>query len=477
MTEHQRRGGARPSNRPGAHGRSGPKRPPVTQTKQVDPARDAACRRLERICRRFPDIPIGDWSPEGLDERQAAFAHAIVEAALRRWLTITHLVTFGLRKPFEELEPKVRAALVAGGAQMLFLDSVPARAAVFETVEWVKGGRNPSASRLVNAAMRRLQELVGADIQDRPRTEEGFSFERDEIPLASGATITLADEALSQDPLERLAVATSHPHELLRLWARSMPLREVRRLALHGVVQPPVILNTAHAQTPPPAEHTRPHDAPGHHVFTGDRRALVELLDTRRDIWVQDPASSLAVESIADLAPARIIDACAGRGTKTRQLAAAFPEASIIATDVDGERKRSLRDAFEGHERVRVVEPKELLDFAGQADLVLLDVPCSNTGVLARRIEARYRAIDEKTNELSNIQRQIIADSVRLLAPGGRILYSTCSLDPRENEAQLDWATRWHSLEQTRVHRRLPSGAPGDGPEKYSDGSFAGLLG
>ena len=63
----------------------------------------------------------------------------------------------GLRQPFETLEPNIRAALLAGGAQLLFLDGVPARAAVFETVEWVKGGRNPSASRLVNAAMRRLQ--------------------------------------------------------------------------------------------------------------------------------------------------------------------------------------------------------------------------------------------------------------------------------------------------------------------------------
>jgi len=473
MTDAQR-GGGRPRRPAPARGRD--RRAPVAPPKRIDPARDAACRRLERLCRRFPDLPVGGWSPEGLDARQAAFAHAIAEAATRRWLTIAHLIGCGLRQPFETLEPKVRAALLAGGAQLLFLDSVPARAAVFETVEWVKGSRNPQVSRLVNAAMRRLQEVVGADIQDRPRVEEGFNFERDEIPLASGGSITLSEEALPQDPLERLAAATSHPLGLLRLWARAMPLREVRRLALHGIVRPPVILNTAHAQTPPPAECTRVHDAPGHHVFTGDREALVALLAERRDIWVQDPASSLAVESISDLRPHVIVDACAGRGTKTRQLEASFREAQIIATDVDGERRSSLHESFRTSERVRVVEPKALLDFAGRADLVLLDVPCSNTGVLARRIEARYRAIDEKTNELSNMQRQIIADSMRLLAPGGRLLYSTCSLDPRENEDQLEWASRWHSLEQARVHRRLPGGLPGDGPEKYSDGSFAGLL-
>lgn len=445
--------------------------------RKVDPARDAACRRIERLCRRFPDLPISDWSPEGLDARQAAFAHAIVDAVLRRWLTIEHLVGAGLRQPFHTLEPKVRACLLAGGAQLLFLDGVPARAAVFETVEWIKGGRNPSASRLVNAAMRRLQEITGADIQDNPRREEGFDFERDEVPLAAGGSITLSEEAFPQDPLERLAVATSHPLGLLRLWARSMPLREVRLLALHGIVRPPVILNTAHAQSPAPASLARPHDAPGHHVFTGERDELLTLLRERPDIWVQDPASSLAVESVSDLEPGLVVDACAGRGTKTRQLAAAFPSATIVATDTDAPRRRTLGEAFEGHDRVRVVEPDGLLDVAGKADLILLDAPCSNTGVLARRVEARYRAADDKINELCNTQRQIIADAVRLLAPGGRILYSTCSLDPRENEEQLDWTSRWHALEATRVHRRRPSGLPGEGPQRYSDGSFAGLLG
>lgn len=476
MTERPRRDSGAPRSRGGGE-RFGARRAPVVQVKQVDPARDAAGRRLERLCRRFPDLPVGDWDPAELNPRQAAFAHAIVEAATRRWLTIEGVIGMGLRQPFDTLEPRVRAALLAGGAQLLFLDGVPARAAVYETVEWVKGGRNPAVSRLVNAGLRRVQELVGADIQDRPRAEAGYNFGRDEIPLASGGSITLSEEALPEDPMERLAMATSHPLGLLRRWARSTPMREVRRLALHGIVQPPVILNAAHAQSAPPAGLARPHDAPGHHVFTGDRGELLALLAERRDIWVQDPASSLAVESITDLTPRLIVDACAGRGTKTRQLEASFPGAKIVATDVDGERRRSLREAMAGSERVVVVEARELLDFAGKADLVLLDVPCSNTGVLARRVEARYRAAEEKTSELSNIQRQILADGVRLLAPGGKILYSTCSLDPRENEEQLDWASRWHSFEQARVNRRLPSGLPGEGPEKYSDGSFAGLLG
>jgi 16S rRNA (cytosine967-C5)-methyltransferase len=289
----------------------------------------------------------------------------------------------------------------------------------------------------------------------------------------------LAGDALPEDSLQRLAVATGHPVELLRLWSKSMSLREVRALALHGIIRPPVILNTAHATGAPAADLAEAHSAPGHHVFTGTRAQLVKLLEGRHDLWVQDPASSLAVESVTDLSPKLIVDACAGQGTKTRQLAETFPDAQIVATDIDHPRRAALEQAFASGphaERVTVIHHDRLDEWAGKADLVLLDVPCSNTGVLARRVEARYRATEAVVTELQSLQRQIVANAVKLLAPGGSILYSTCSLDPRENEDMVEWATRWHGFESTRMHRRMPSGGPGEADTTYSDGSFAALL-
>ncbi|MEC9373365.1 MAG: hypothetical protein VYC34_05945, partial [Planctomycetota bacterium] len=115
-----------------------------------------------------------------------------------------------------------------------------------------------------------------------------------------------------------------------------------------------------------------------------------------------------------------------------------------------------------------------------RADLILLDVPCSNTGVLARRIHARYRVSPERTASLVQTQRQIIADALRLRSPSaearGGILYSTCSLDVEENEKQAEWAAHWHAFSKKREHRRAPAGGPGEPAHRYSDGAYAVLL-
>lgn len=468
----------------------------------ADP-RDRVHRKLARQTRRFPDLDLKPVEVEGLGDRDAAFAHALDETVTRRWLTLSFLIGQALRRPFEELEPRMQGVLLAGAAQVLFMRTTPPHAATNESVEWAKRYIRPGAAGMVNAALRRIVEMLASPPREGdgdgpapPATTPGARFvtrgqwtdRRDEIPLSEGGSLVLAGDLLPLDPMQRLAAATSNPVGLLRLLARSMPMREVRRIALHGLALPPVILNTAHAQTPlPGADGERaggfeltPHMAPGHHVFRGPHAKLAELLRSRRDVWAQDPASSLAVQSAGDLAPDLVVDMCAGRGTKTRQLAYTFPNARIVATDIDAARFGVLADTFAGDEQVQVAPFHELEAWNGRADLVLIDAPCSNTGVLARRVEARYRADEDRTRQITGVQRQILADSVRLLADGrtrGRILYSTCSLDTRENEEQARWTERWHALSVSRENTRSPGGGPGEPPENYSDGSYAALLG
>lgn len=477
----------------GAPPRDGAQRGPTPH----DPARDRAYRRVAKQARRYPNelliTPLGD---ENLSTRDASFAHALYDITMRRWITLEYLVQLGLKREFPTLDEHVRAALLCGSAQMMLMNSVPPRAAINESVTWTKRvTRSDRPGGFVNAGLRRVSELIGeppveeveeSGLEPAPRPErrwpprrERYEHGRDELPLPDGRAMPLSHDVLPEDSVQRLAVATGHPLELLRLWAKSMPLRDVRALALHGIVRPPVILNTAHAKDELPSSLAKAHVAPGHHVFTGTRPELLALLDQRADIWVQDPASSLAVESVTDLSPKLIVDACAGQGTKTRQLAETFPDARIVATDIDHKRRSVLAGAFKDGphaERVTVIDHRQLDEWAGKADLVLLDVPCSNTGVLARRVEARYRATESALTGLLSMQRQIIADAVKLIAPGGAILYSTCSLDPRENDEIVEWATRWHGFESSRAARRMPSGGPGEPAENYSDGSFAALL-
>jgi 16S rRNA (cytosine967-C5)-methyltransferase len=431
---------------------------------------------VEKLVRRFPDLPLDPPDTAGLEPREAALGHAIVEAVIRRWLVLDYLIEQGLKMELEELEPRVRAILLCGAAQMLLLERVPIRAALHESVEIGKRGRH-DAGGLVNAALRRMQELL-CEHQDAPVVRvEGLEDTRKHVPMSDGKSVALTREGLPEDRLHRLSIATSCPLELLRMLARSMSLDEVRRVALHSIYQPPTVFRTTWSEAELPTEIFIPHDTPGHHVFCGSYRDLRELVESRSDIWVQDSASSEAIDSIRDLKPSTIVDVCAGKGTKTRQLSHVFPEARIVATDINSERWQLLRASFEGHARVEVVAFEKLDALAQGADLILLDVPCSNTGVLARRVEARYRAGDRsKLESLVQMQRQIMADAMRLLAPGGAVLYSTCSLDPRENEEQLEWSSRWHNLEVDLVRRALPAGGPGEPGTAYSDGSFSGLL-
>lgn len=454
-------------------------RPEMMRERPVphDP-RAIVCDWAARQMRRFPDLDIEGPDVDRLDHRDAAFALAIHDNLVRRWFTLQYLAELHISRPWEECPAGVRAALLVGAAQIVGMDRVPVSAAVNESVGWTRAVAGQRASSVVNAVLRRIAELVVPEDGNRIIRDQ-WTDQLDELPRSEGGAIALAAPVLPTDSLDRLETVTSVPRDLLRAWAKSLNAIEVKKLSLHGLRSAPVVLNAAHATTPLPPEAIV-HSAPGHFVWAGDHDGLLALLRSRSDVWVQDPASSLAVESAAHLKPTLIVDSCAGLGTKTRQLAATFPEARIIATDIDRPRLGSLRRTFEGHARVEVIEYPQLLDFAGKADLIMLDVPCSNTGVLGRRVEAKYRYSDRAADELVNAQRQIVADSIRLLRPrregGATVLYSTCSLDTRENENQARWMVRWHDLDIVREARRLPAGAPGEDPATYSDGSYAALL-
>jgi len=434
-------------------------------------------RRLGRLAKRFPDLPIGGVDTEGLDRRDAALARAIEDAAVRRWLTLAHLLGWATRRDFRSLEPRVQGALLAGAAQLFFLDRVPAHAAVSESVAWMKRASGAGAAGLVNAALRALTRLAPEEGADQAAPVPLDPNRRDLLPLPGGGALALRESVFPEDPLERLALVTSHPPALLDMLRDRYGAGAMRSIALHGAARPPVILNTAWASSPlPDAPALAPHATPGHHIYQGDPANLASLLEGRRDLWAQDPSSSMAATLAQGRSPAVIADLCAGRGTKTRQLAAMFPDAEIVATDVDPERRAALARVFKGDPQVRVVRPRETSEWNERVDLALLDVPCSNTGVLARRVEARYRFSDEAAEALVGVQRQILADSIPLLTARGAVLYATCSLDPRENEGQAAWMEQWHGFSRATERRILPAGAPGEDASAWRDGAYATLL-
>lgn len=430
---------------------------------------------IARHARRYPDLRAEPLDDQGLSLRDGALAHAILDQSVRRWITLVTILQRRLKRPFGNHSPAVQSALLAGSAQLLLFDRLPAYAVVDETVEWVKSQHGRKSAGLVNAILRRVMESVQRD-GETPQRRAVWTNQPDELPLPSGEAVALREPELPENDLDRIAVATGMPRELLAHIARTRSVSETQLFALHGITKPPVILNTSYAADALPESNLLPHDRPGHHVFSGSAHELHELLSSRSDLWAQDPTSSAACLLAAGLKPRFIVDVCAGQGTKTRQLRAMFPDAEIVATDINDERRRTLKRVFDGDSRVRAVEPNTLEASFGRADLVLIDAPCTNTGVLARRIEARHRWSEKTVRSLVDAQRQILADSVRLLAPGGAILYATCSVDSRENEDQAAWLAKWHQRKIVRSESRWPSGGPGRPTTESNDGGFAALL-
>lgn len=422
----------------------------------------------------------------GLPPRDAAFCHAIYDTVLRHWITLEFILDRFLSTPVRDLEPNMQAVLLVGAAQIVAMDAVPPHAAVDEAVRWAKASIRPGAGGLANAVLRKVSEAapratdeVGRSI---PLTRAAWSMGDDEFPLASGRSRVLRGVKLPIEPTLRLAVATSHPKSLIEEWSGRFGGNSARDIAHHNVGEAPTVVNASYI----PAELASnlslnpalsPHAEPGHFVFSGHESALSGFLGDQPGAWVQDSSSSQAVRSIADLCPERIVDLCAGRGTKTRQLRAAFPGARIIATDADDARRSVLQATFRGDPSVMVCAYAEAADLArAAADLVLIDVPCSNTGVLARRLEAKYRASAEQTGRLIEIQREILVQASALLGPSGAILYATCSIEKSENQDQASWAAARLGLRASRERSSLPAGLPGESASGYRDGSYSVLL-
>lgn len=443
--------------------------PPESQAVQDPPldARDAAYRVLTLHAGAFPDLlPIAPDTAH-LDPRDQGLAHTIVREGVVRWLTLTHAIETLSERKLGSIEPAMRAVLIGGAAQLLLLDRVPAHAVIDESVEWAKRSIRRGAGGMVNAILRKVA---------RARSERDRS-DPDAIPLASGSMRGVDGVEWPEDPIARLSKLYSLPKQTLRRWMIHDP-DSIALLASHSIVRAPVLVTCEDWDAVPNHGSLSDHESGTHRVFGGSQSELVALLESDTALRVQDPSSASVVRSLPDLADGVIVDLCAGQGTKTRQLRARYPNASIIACEVDDARLRSLERVFSEDETVRVVHADHLVKSLGdeRAAMVLTDVPCSNTGVLARRAEARYRGMTDQLSRLVELQRQIVENAIGYLREGGVLAYSTCSIEKEENEDRIRELLERPGASLVHEHRVRPSGLPGDPPSVYHDGSYCAVV-
>ncbi len=351
----------------------------------------------------------------------AALATELVMGVLRWRRLLDFLLDRQMKKPVERLDLPVALALRMGAYQLRFLEKVPARAAVNESVELVKHARKSSAASLVNAVLRK----IASDSKSPP-----------EKYLSPGMSAA-----------ERLAILHSHPTWMVERWLAR--LGEAQTIALLEANNRAPRLSCAVPRADQREEIVGALEQAGMRVepgvllqsafsVTGGSPARAQAFRDGR-ISIQDEASQAIPLLLGVREGDRVLDLCAAPGGKTPALMrAAGNTGVVVAADRHAHRLRAMAAQFQrlGLQRAQLVEldATHALPFRGEFDRILVDAPCSGTGTLARHPEIRWRLRQEQLTESSAQQKRMLSNALAHLARGGRLVYSTCSIEPEENE-------------------------------------------
>ncbi len=417
--------------------------------------------------------------------QEAHLAMELVYGVVRRQRTLDAVIRAFSEQKHRAGSADVRNILRLAIYQLIFLDRVPDFAAVNEAVEACRR-RHPRLAGFVNALCRNVARSL-ADAQEGPPPEDGAA-----VPLAPDRhrrfdKPVFASAATS--PQQWLGQVCSLPDELAGRWlSRSGSLARAFKLAMQADGRPPVTarVNVARMSVPQvlAAVAAAGVEAVAHEnglsiVFTGAVSVAHLELFQQGVLTPQDPSATAVVGEL-DLRPGqRVLDLCAAPGTKTTHIAELLGgTGEVVAADVNEEKLARITESAArcGLENIRPILAEQVGSLEpGSFDRVLVDVPCSNTGVLARRIEARWRFDAAELGRLAADQRRLLELGALFLAPAGRMVYSTCSIEPEEN----DGVVQAFLARQRRFGRLSHKGtdpltfAP---PEKYHDGGYRAVL-
>jgi len=316
--------------------------------------------------------------------------------------------------PLRKIDPEVLTALRMAAYQMSFLERIPDRAAINESVELVKRARKSSAAAFTNAVLRKLARENG-------------------LELSKTADTTTPSE---------IAQKFAHPLWLVERWSKEFGDPVAQKICEYDQKAPQTTVRIFNEQAVSELERDGIELAPGalltsaRRVQSGDVTKTVAFQQQR--IAIQDEGSQL----VALLAGkgSRILDCCAAPGGKTRILASRNPEAKIVAVELHEHRARLLRKLVPVKNVEIITADINRLHAGEQFDCVLADVPCSGTGTLAHNPEIKWRLTPDDLRDLQERQLRILQAAMAQVTPGGRLVYSTCSLEHEENSDVVETA-------------------------------------
>jgi 16S rRNA (cytosine967-C5)-methyltransferase len=381
------------------------------------------------------------------DLPQRAFINELVLGAVRHYRGLDWWIgQLSDRPP----APLLTAVLYVGLYQLLLLDDVEEYAAVNETVEAAKLLTGPRKGGFVNALLRRA-------LRERDALERGLAA-------------------------QPLGVRTSHPDELVQRWTAQFGAATTEQLCLWNNQRPRVLLRVR-----PPRQRDQVLADIQAAGFAATPHAAADFIGwpagappdrapgfAQGALIVQDPATRHAVALLDPQPGETLLDACAAPGGKTVAIADRMQgRGRLIAADTSAERLKRIRENVDRC-RLKHVETRQRdATQPGETDCydgILLDVPCSNTGVIQRRPDARTRLTPAHLQQLTRLQRQMLDTAATQVKPGGRLVYSTCSLEPEENQEQVQrWLRDHPDYTLTAEHQSLP-------PRDQEDGAYAARL-
>lgn len=386
----------------------------------IAPARLAALKILRKIeqDQGNSDTLLYSRQVDALSPVDRSLCMAIVLGTLRWQRILDEQCRRFLARPDAALPIDAQIALRAAAYQLLFLDRIPAHAVIFESVEWVKQSNAARHAGLVNAVLRKVTALP------RPR---------------------------------RIDPTDAYPEWMVCRWRKFYGAETCRKICEHGQTEHSTAIRLSSSASVKEMESSGLKLQRGFFLSSAHylNKDFLQGAVAANQFHFQDEGSQLVAELLG--IGERILDCCAAPGGKMLVLRQNNPDAQLLACDDNATRLASMRQRLAGsldgeHTEFRVADAAKLAH-VGPFDRVLCDVPCSGTGTLARNPEIRHRLRLEDLTRQASRQRAILSNGLHLLAPGGRLLYSTCSLEREENEFVVEVCLEFANTKGQKIRR------------------------
>jgi 16S rRNA (cytosine967-C5)-methyltransferase len=368
---------------------------------KISPSRIAAFEILAKIEteKSYSSVLLPIYE-EKLEPKDRALCHELTLGTLRKQIYLDKIIeklTNG-----KKLDSAVKIILRIALYQLIFLDKIPAHAAINDSVNLVQMAKKTSAKGFVNAILRK------------------FTREKIELEFAN--------------EIEKISVETSHPRWLIEKWVGEFGLEETAKLAEANNETPKLNFRLTAKTTEAVKESLQQEN------IENDKKYLRELAENGK-IYFQDEGSQIIANAVELNGNESFLDVCAAPGSKVTQISNFKFQISnlIVAGDLYFQRVKILQKNCQnqgvGFINILQYDAENALPFADESfDVVLLDAPCSGTGTIRHNPEIRYFLQEKDFMELSVKQLKILKNASKLIKRGGRIIYSTCSLEVEENE-------------------------------------------